>query len=225
MSISPLWLIAGAIILFAVIGQVRQTLKSRQSVKALKGTDTTAILRGTDGMHITEVDGHDLFVDEIALTPGVHKIGFQVSKFGGIVNIPPTEYQLHTGMTLRIGRARRARTYVSPCDAPTIATLRRRKVRTPIPACGWRRPWRAPEIHSSARSGKKAGESLRRPGRPQEEQRVSGYCRLERGASAPTADDAVTRRRGGYATAFRSDGNDASAASCLSRADVHARRV
>jgi hypothetical protein len=94
-----MWVIAGVIIAFVVVGQIMQVIKTRRSRQALASDDATAMLRGTDGLHITEVDGNDLFVREIALIPGAHRIAFQVSKYGGIVNIPAADYELQSGVT------------------------------------------------------------------------------------------------------------------------------
>jgi len=93
------WMIAVVIIAFAVVGQIVQTVKSKKSQKALASPDATAVLKGTDGLYITDVDGHDLFVREIALKPGTHRISFQVSESGGKVDVPAETYELEAGVT------------------------------------------------------------------------------------------------------------------------------
>lgn len=93
------WMIAVVIIGFAVVGQIVQTVKSKQSQKALASDDATAILKGTKGLFITEVDGHSLFVREIPLIPGTHRISFQISESGGQVNLPVETYELESGVT------------------------------------------------------------------------------------------------------------------------------
>lgn len=93
------WMIAVVIFGFAVVGQIVQTVKSKKSQKALASDDATAILRGRKGLYITEVDGHSLFVPEIPLIPGTHRISFQVTESGGKVDLPVETCELKPGVT------------------------------------------------------------------------------------------------------------------------------
>ena len=94
------WIIGLAIAGFAIFGGIRQSVQTRRSQAALASDNATARLRCEKSLHITSIDGNELYVTEIALVPGRHRIAFQVEYMGGIVPVPAADHDIPEGVTL-----------------------------------------------------------------------------------------------------------------------------
>ncbi len=93
-----MWVIAGVIIAFAVVGQIMQTIKTRRSRQALASYVATAVLRGLTGSTsprwtaMTCSSGKSRWCPARTGSPS----GFEI---WWIENIPAADYELQAGVT------------------------------------------------------------------------------------------------------------------------------